>query len=205
MAYSALRYNASVMRGKDVSTLPSHLDRYLKQTYRDAIRSVDQFVQQIYRDTPEETALLFHSDHGEAFGEHGTYGHQEQLYEENIHVPLLLYDGQTEGRIDQPVSTLEIPTLLAQAAREETAPESATDSVVFSQTEFGDMRAARTPSYKFIRNGDGGELYDLRKSPEEKMRLQTDDAEIFNEVIRAEFAPDAEKSKIVEAVRKAAL
>ena len=38
----------------------------------------------------ERTLIVITSDHGEAFGEHGKFDHPRQLYEENIHVPLLI-------------------------------------------------------------------------------------------------------------------
>jgi arylsulfatase A-like enzyme len=39
----------------------------------------------------DETLWVILGDHGEAFGQHdGNYGHTFQLYEENIHVPLLI-------------------------------------------------------------------------------------------------------------------
>ena len=155
MMYSALRYNASVMQGQDVSTLPSHLSQFLEATYRDAIRSVDRFVHKVYQDLPEETTMVFHSDHGEAFGEHGTYGHQEQLYEENIHVPLLVHDGSTSERVNRPASTLRLPTILEQMKSGSLRPDSITEPVVYSQSEFGDLRAARSLSYKYIQSNGG--------------------------------------------------
>lgn len=205
MMYSALRYNTTVMRGKEISKLPPHVDKYLKQTYRDAIRSVDQFVKRIYEETPDGTNLLFHSDHGEAFGEHGTYGHKEQLYEENIHVPLLFYDGEESDRVEKPVSTIDIPTLLIQAADGDMNPKSITDSVVFSQTEFGDARAARTKQYKFIQNNEASNLYDLRRSAKELKPIEGQGKQVFNDAIQSEFSTDIEKSNIVEAVRTVSL
>lgn len=39
----------------------------------------------------ERTAIIITSDHGEEFFEHGNYGHFPKLYEELIHIPLLIY------------------------------------------------------------------------------------------------------------------
>lgn len=38
----------------------------------------------------EQSALLFLSDHGEAFGQHEAVGHNTQVFDEMVHVPLLL-------------------------------------------------------------------------------------------------------------------
>ena len=38
----------------------------------------------------DTTAVIITADHGEAMGEHGFIGHNEQLYDESIHVPLVI-------------------------------------------------------------------------------------------------------------------
>lgn len=61
-----------------------------------------------------DTLLVFSSDHGEAFGEHGCHGHPNQLYQELLAVPLLFFaPGRLPaGTLQEPVSTLDIlPTL----------------------------------------------------------------------------------------------
>ena len=42
------------------------------------------------RASTERTLVVFTSDHGEEFGEHGWIGHDETLYDEVLHVPLIL-------------------------------------------------------------------------------------------------------------------
>lgn len=58
--------------------------------------------------------LIFSSDHGEAFGEHGTTKHTKTLYEELLRVPLLVYGPRVQARhVDQQVSILDLgPTIL---------------------------------------------------------------------------------------------
>jgi len=57
-------------------------------------------------------------DHGEEFKEHGSMGHGRQMYEEVVHVPLVIVRGPHSGaaggtRIGSPVSGIDIaPTLL---------------------------------------------------------------------------------------------
>jgi arylsulfatase A-like enzyme len=62
------------------------------------------------------TAVLFTSDHGEEFFDHGGWRHAETLYEEVLRVPLLLrLPGGAHGgrRIDAPADQIDVaPTLL---------------------------------------------------------------------------------------------
>ena len=58
------------------------------------------------------------SDHGEAFGEHGDYGHH-QLHRETLHVPLMLRlpDGLGAGKvIDEPVGLIDLFATLLDVA-----------------------------------------------------------------------------------------
>jgi len=59
-------------------------------------------------------ALIVSADHGEAFGDHETYEHAKTLYEELIHVPLLVRSPALPPRtVDQRVSLIDLgPTLL---------------------------------------------------------------------------------------------
>ena len=63
----------------------------------------------------DDSLIIFTSDHGEEFHEHGGYEHGHSLYDEVIHVPLMIKGkdfprGVVEGRT---VSTIDIyPTIL---------------------------------------------------------------------------------------------
>ncbi|MBK8482629.1 MAG: sulfatase-like hydrolase/transferase [Proteobacteria bacterium] len=61
-----------------------------------------------------DTAILLFSDHGEAFGEHKFYFHGQALYDEVLHVPLILVaPGLTPRTVNQPVALLDVaPTLV---------------------------------------------------------------------------------------------
>ena len=54
------------------------------------------------------------ADHGEEFGEHGGLTHGRTLYDELLHVPLVVTaPGVVPGAVDAPVSLLDIgPTVL---------------------------------------------------------------------------------------------
>jgi hypothetical protein len=58
--------------------------------------------------------LVVTSDHGEAFGEHGTHEHSKTLYDELLRVPLVFWGKSVVPRtLTQPVSLIDLgPTLL---------------------------------------------------------------------------------------------
>jgi len=90
---------------------------HLVHLYRGSLREVDdklgEMIEALGERLTEDTLLVVTSDHGEGLGEHGDYGHGEQIYREHVHIPLLLVGPGLEPRvIDQPVSTVDLaPTL----------------------------------------------------------------------------------------------
>jgi arylsulfatase A-like enzyme len=62
--------------------------------------------------------IVFTADHGEAFGEHKLAGHQNVMYDEVLHVPLIIQYPAMGGarRIREPVASLDIfPTIVELA------------------------------------------------------------------------------------------
>jgi len=62
--------------------------------YDGALRRGDALVARVLRawegrGTGRPTLVVFGSDHGEAFGEHGRYGHNTTPYDEMVHVPMV--------------------------------------------------------------------------------------------------------------------
>jgi arylsulfatase A-like enzyme len=70
----------------------------------------------------DDTVFAFVSDHGEGFGEHGTFEHRKLLYQEELHVPLVLRwpDVIPSGqRRTEPVGQIDLaPTLLGLVGAE---------------------------------------------------------------------------------------
>ncbi len=62
----------------------------------------------------ERTVIIVMSDHGEAFGEHGTTRHAKTLYDELIRVPLFIrVPGVAPRKVDHPVTLVDLgPTVL---------------------------------------------------------------------------------------------
>lgn len=155
----------------------------LRAAYRDSVRSVDTFVGRLFDDVDsKDTVLLFHSDHGEAFGEHGTFGHEPILYEENIHVPLLIYGINDSLTIEDPISTSHIPEIAYTCIGDaEHSPESWTSEYAFSRTEDSTRIAVRGERWKYIFN-DGEELYDLHSDPDEARECSQEHPEIVEKL-----------------------
>jgi arylsulfatase A-like enzyme len=63
----------------------------------------------------KRAALIVTADHGEAFGEHNTTRHATTLYDEVLHIPLLLRlpSGTMPREVNEPVSLIDLgPTIL---------------------------------------------------------------------------------------------
>jgi arylsulfatase A-like enzyme len=89
--------------------------------YDQSINWVDRLIGHLVealidRELLAKTLIVLAADHGEAFNEHGSEGHARNLYEEVIHVPLLLIPPFTiEGgvRVSEPVANIDVwPTAL---------------------------------------------------------------------------------------------
>jgi lipoteichoic acid synthase len=67
-----------------------------KQRYHALVRYQDAVMHRLYRALEQvglsnSTALVFFGDHGEGFGEHGIYQHDNTFFEEGLRVPLVAY------------------------------------------------------------------------------------------------------------------
>ena len=92
----------------------SSFERYVRE-----IALVDQQLGRLRRyltakGLADRTYLIVAADHGEAFGEHGTFNHARTTYEELVRIPLIFYaPGQDARRVKTPVTLMDIgPTIL---------------------------------------------------------------------------------------------
>ncbi len=135
----------------------------------------------------ERALLLVVADHGEAFGEHDSRFHGSSLYEELIHVPLVVAGkGVVPRALDVPVSLVDLgPTILDWFGLETPAAFMGQSLLPFL---LGESRSFQRPivaetrlkqamvfsdGYKAIRDlrRKTVELYDLNKDPEELQNL----------------------------------
>lgn len=128
----------------------------LVTAYDDSIRYSDAFLGRLREDLDDEGVIAVTGDHGEAFGEHGTYGHEPYLYRENTHVPLVV-SGVGDGEHRDAFSLAGLPELLSAVAIGERATDVAGEYVV-SATRKGSRTAFHTPRADYIDSTDGGEV-----------------------------------------------
>jgi arylsulfatase A-like enzyme len=148
----------------------------------------------------DSAIVVFWSDHGEEFWEHGSWEHGHSLYDELLHVPLMIHmPGQTDGeRVSQPVSLLDVmPTLLdlagisgpdemrgrSLAPTLAVPPDTLDPMHLFLEAcSWGDIRKGLfTGRYKLIYDlyHDRFSLYDLQDDPGE-----------LHDIFGTEMAPD---------------
>lgn len=109
--YSALLRNPETLSDEEI--------RKLKQLYEAAIEYTFDQIDRILTNLQEtgryeDTLVIITSDHGELFGEYGQYGKPERIYDELLHVPLIVANGPDylDDAKDQLVSLLDIPPLI---------------------------------------------------------------------------------------------
>jgi arylsulfatase A-like enzyme len=142
----------------------------------------------------DDVLLVFTSDHGEEFAEHGDMGHGNGLYEEVVHVPLAIrwpHGGfRAPRRVSAPVSLVDLFPTIAEIAKAAVPPRLPGRSLVpILRGADGDAErplymelkppnpdttAWRQGRYKLIRRADtsrgggrGDALFDLQSDPQE--------------------------------------
>jgi len=158
--------------------------RKLVDIYDDSIRFGDVLLAELQERLSEfDPVVVVHGDHGEAFGEHGVYGHlYPDLYEENVHVPLVVGNVDETATVDGPVSLLQLPAIVERAAglrdERESFADFGQDWVVATDYDGRNDRsltAVRTQRLKYIRADDAEEttraLYDLVDDRHEQQNL----------------------------------
>jgi choline-sulfatase len=133
----------------------------------EADRAVGRMVEAIAeRGLADRTIVIVTSDHGEEFFEHGGVGHARTLYDELLHVPLVVADPRRKGgeRVSEMVETVQIfPTIcelanlpaprglaLGFAPRKEAVAYATTDKGETNDPPFRNQNAIRTPEWKLV-------------------------------------------------------
>jgi len=83
--------------------------------YDQNIRYVDDQIGRLLRHLDDDDVVVFFSDHGEEFWEHGGVEHGHTVYEELLAVPLAIKaPGMNPGRVDAPVSLIDVAPTVAE-------------------------------------------------------------------------------------------
>ena len=178
--FSMLHSNWKLQRIKDKAKLSEKEQVNIINAYDDSVHYADKFIERLWRDLRDEDPIfVIHSDHGEAFGEHGKYGHGPLLYEEFIHVPMVIYNFDKERKVARPVSlTGFAPTIMELIGKMNEFPsksflEGEKDWAISKVFE-GEKRklAIRMKDWKYLTgNKEENELYHLKEDPYEQVNM----------------------------------
>ena len=108
----------------------------LRTLYQGAVRQVDASVGRLREalesaGVADDTALVVAGDHGEEFQEHGHLAHYPKLYDELIHVPLIVDVPGVEGRrVEGAVGLDAIPPTVAELVGVDADPSWAGESLL---------------------------------------------------------------------------
>lgn len=105
---SARRAAWSPIRGE-----PEGHHELLVELYRASLRHIDHELSQLLDELPQPTVVAFTSDHGQLFGEHGSYWHNG-VWEQLLRVPLFIVApaGTSGTVVEEIVQLLDLPPQL---------------------------------------------------------------------------------------------
>lgn len=158
--------------------------------YDDAIRYADKLIGQLQKRLAEfDPVFVIHSDHGEAFGERGMYGHSfPYLYEENTHVPMVISGLNEQSDVSKPVSLLRLRESLSRLVEGE-LPDLTSDYALSTEYDGRNNRnitAVQSEAYKYIvtetETDVVHELYDKTTDPAENQDVISDPENVPSEV-----------------------
>ena len=184
--------------------------RFLTDLYDEKVQRMDEKVG-IFMDEynklglSDKTIFIFVSSHGEELYDHGRIDHGHSLYDELIHVPLIITGPNIPHReIATQVSTLDIMPTIFQMLNIQIPPNLSSqmagtsllssangennDLAVYPETDYRHatyLRGVRTNSgYMYIYNAETGkeELYNTKKDPEEKQNIASSDTKTLDKL-----------------------
>ena len=180
----------------------AELDRAVGQTL-DALKQSGQW---------ERTIVAFVSDHGEGLGDHDHYHHGYTLFEDQVHVPMLLrVPGQEARTIERPVAAIDLaPSILGALGLpvpedfqgvDRLAADAPTDDAYFLEYPTYDSSAQKAwvkGRWKYLHDPWFGteELYDLEQDPAERTNVAAEHPEVVAEARGAMDAFRWEQSQV---------
>jgi len=179
----------------------------------------------------DNTLLIIASDHGEAFGDKAILGHALAVYQDEIHVPLMIKYPHSARKavISDPVSLVDLMPTTLDALGYESPPGiqgesllrrtpgptrdlisegfTSSSSTMFNKRFQGTQHAIFSGSFKFIEWSTGKrELYDISRDPNELRNLQPAETESgfewkLNEFMKAAAQRSKQGSKTSQTLR----
>ncbi len=179
--------------------------RVMRELYQARVERMDRMIGRLVeglekRGLMERTLVAITADHGELFGEHGSFTHGPKLYDELLRVPLILAGTGERKTVEAQIGLIDLsPTLLDLLGVEipaafqgrsfrdlvEGADRDGGDPVISAATHAGGRKrrgtapevyrivSCRDHGWKYIADEEGGkeELYDLEKDPAEMVNI----------------------------------
>src|SRR5215216_617792 len=153
--------------------------------YQNEVRYLDFFVKNVieqYKEMGlyEDTIFVIYGDHGEGFGEHDLYQHDNTIYEEGIRVPLIVHDpgrfhsGERVGTLTNETDIL--PTVSDLLGYEVEGGEYPGRSLLASSKEDRTLFFSCFDDYRCLASLKGEEkyIYFFGNQPEEVYDLSSD-------------------------------
>ena len=172
--------------------------REIRRRYRAEISFMDSYLGSVMKRLEkgghaDDTLLIFTSDHGEEFREHGGVGHGSQVYEEMLRVPFVMrLPGVLPAgvRIEADARLIDLPRTLYDLLGIESEVPLRGESLLAlianpserpARVTYGnsirDTSSVGLENYKLVRTGGESEsfaLYDLNEDPGEKNDVAAD-------------------------------
>lgn len=169
---------------------------YLIEHYRTSLRWADDALGKLFkhissRFKKDRTLMIITSDHGEGFGEHQLWGHGNGIFEEAVHVPLIIYTGRRRYKeVQKLVSIEDLNGTIARAAGiphryipptsiaidlndDSSKSRSERQFILLSGHDKQESMGIILGRYKYIfqKSSHLASLYDLQNDPDEKKNI----------------------------------
>ncbi len=166
-----------------------HTNNESQEKYLNALHHADKTLQQLVeglkkRDLFKSTLIVVLGDHGEAFGRHGQTSHAGAIFEENLHIPLMLINPILfKGEFISEVGGISdvAPTIFSILNKpvpdlwqgENLFSVNRRNKVYFFSPYSDYLFGCREGNYKFIYNATSNtySLYNLKNDPNETINI----------------------------------
>jgi choline-sulfatase len=219
------------MCGLDDRPLTEDEERHARRAYLAAVSYADERIGEVLAALDAcglagDTVVVFTADHGELLGEHGLW-YKMSFFDPSARVPLVVrMPGGAAGRVEEPVSHLDLAPTLAGLVGAELGFDPADGSSLLplltgGDREPGDVVAEylaegathpavmiRRGRHKYVRCGDDpDQLFDLAADPDELTNLAGRPATAglvasFRDVVEARWDLAAVEQRVVESQRR---
>lgn len=154
---------------------------------------VKRLVGEIRAEWDSEPLIAFTSDHGDEFLDHGQFSHYKTLYDELLHVPVFINDGESSGSYEDIVELIDLPPTILEYADVDvpdsyegvslrTVIDGTENKKQYAICDGEDTYSYRDDHWKLIERPDDVELYDIRTDPDEQENVSQDHPDVVEEL-----------------------